>query len=643
MSPEPRARGDLLGAVTVGVLVAMVYAAGACPTIYVGDSGELVTAVHVLGIPHPTGYPLYVLLGKAWTLAVPLGSIALRMSLFSAAAGGAAAGVLFATVRRLGTGRVAAATGAGLAAFGASTWGEATVQRVYTLNALFVALATWCLVRWHAERRRRWLIAAAFTCGLGATNHTVMAVWGAAAAVTVLAVDPGLLRRGRLLAGALGAAAVGLLPYAYLPLRSRADPPLDWGDPETLGAFIDVVRRADFWQRAWIERPGDLVVVALDWLRSFPVEVGWGGVGLAAIGLGVLARRGRLWALPVLVMAGNVLALALHGSRSDIFIWHRYYLPSYWMAALLAGVGTGALVTWLPRRLRATPLVLVAALLAGGWARFDRSEYRIADAFSRAVLDSLPPGATLVATDDNVLFVLLYLRWVEGLRPDVHLVLQGVGDADLPPLRFDPDRDHVYFTHHPNWRLPALRIEPVGLVYQAVRAERPTPAPAIPLTVLPGADDPGVPKDYLTSNLIGHFHFMLGVTAEGRDWAEARRRFAAAAAAAPANDVLFYNLGLVYERNGLWEAAQGAYERSRAINPRHIASSSRARASERLEALRAERERVAGVEAAILTGPPLAGAPRGSRAWHLGMAAALDARGESAAARGHRLVADGLG
>jgi hypothetical protein len=49
--------------------VFVVYALGACRTIYVGDSGELVTAVAVLGIPHPSGYPLYVLLassGRCW-------------------------------------------------------------------------------------------------------------------------------------------------------------------------------------------------------------------------------------------------------------------------------------------------------------------------------------------------------------------------------------------------------------------------------------------------------------------------------------------------------------------------------------------------------------------------------------------------
>ena len=74
----------MLAAAALAGIVFAVYAAGACHTIYVGDSGDLVTAVYVLGIPHPTGYPLYVLLGKLWSVLIPVGTVAWRMSLFSA-------------------------------------------------------------------------------------------------------------------------------------------------------------------------------------------------------------------------------------------------------------------------------------------------------------------------------------------------------------------------------------------------------------------------------------------------------------------------------------------------------------------------------------------------------------------------------
>ena len=205
------------------------------------------------------------------------------------------------------------------------------------------------------------------------------------------------------------------------------------------------------------------------------------------------------------------------------------------------------------------------------------------------MLRSLPPGAHLFASDDNVLFALLYLHLVEGRRPDVDLVLAGVGEADLPPLRFDPDRDPLFFTHHPNWNLPALEAVPIGIVFQIVRAGSPRPPLVLPEGPLAGEDDPRVPKDYLTQNLIGHFHYMLGVTFEQRDWPRARAELEAAARAAPSNDVLFYNLGLIYRRNGKLEEAVAAFERADAINPRYLPSGTRVRASDRLAELAAER------------------------------------------------------
>lgn len=585
------ARTPLLASL-LGAFVFAVHALGACPTIYVGDSGELVTAVHLLGIPHPTGYPLYVLLGKLFALLVPFDSIAWRMSLFSAACGGAACAVLFALLRRAGAGVAAAAFGALLLAFGPSLWGEANVQRVYTLNALFVVLATAAAWRWFDARSPRWLVLAFFLCGLGAANHTFMGVFAVVLALFVVVAEPAILARPGEILRAGAAALAGLLPYAYLPLRSRADPRLDWGDPETLEGFVDVVLRRDFWERAWLEGPADLAPIAADFARSLFVESAFVGPTLAILAL-VAARR-RRWPvlLPILVMLGNLLSLALHGSRSDLFLWHRYYIPSYAMLALLAGLGCQVLMERLPRAAGLALLGVPTFLLATGWTSFDRSRYRVAEAFSSELLRSLPPGAHLSASDDNILFALLYLHFVEGRRPDVDLVLQGVGDADLPPLRFDPDRDPLFFTHHPNWGVPGLDVVPVGLVFRIVREGSPPPKLALPATPLPGEDDPRVPKDYLTRNLIGHFHYMLGVTFEERDWLRARQEFEAAARAAPDNDVLFYNLGLIYRRNGLLDDAIAAFERSHAINPRHLPSGSRPRASERIAELAAERERL---------------------------------------------------
>jgi hypothetical protein len=76
-------------------------------------------------------------------------------------------------------------------------------------------------------------------------------------------------------------------------------------------------------------------------------------------------------------------------------------------------------------------LIAPALLLASGWRAHDRSRYRIGEDYSTEVLAELPPGAHLIAEDDNILFELMYLHLAQGVRPDVDLVLEGVGGVKL--------------------------------------------------------------------------------------------------------------------------------------------------------------------------------------------------------------------
>jgi tetratricopeptide (TPR) repeat protein len=307
------------------------------------------------------------------------------------------------------------------------------------------------------------------------------------------------------------------------------------------------------------------------------------------------------------------------------------------MAAILLAIGLDAAIRRLPAPARPLLLLLPAAALAAGWRQFDRSRYRIAEDYSRTLLATLPPGAPLAASDDNILFVLIYLRMVEGVRPDVDLILQGVGEAELPPLKFNPDSDPLFFTHHPNWSVAGLEVVPTGLVFQTLRSGRPLPPAAELKDVLEGEDDPRVPKDYLTQNLVGEYHYMKGATNETRDWPRAWREFQRAQAASPENDVLFYNLGLIYRRNGLFNEALAAFRRSDTINPRRIASHSRAVAADKVREVSQEVARASSLERDAL--PRLAGIAPGTADYHLRLAEVMESAGEGLAARGHRLRA----
>lgn len=636
-------RGETWRTFGVAAVPFGVYVAGACRTVYVGDSGDLLTAIAVMGIPHPSGYPLYVLLGKLWSIAFGFLPLPWSLSLFSAVCAAAACAVVYTVSRESGVGRAASAGAAWLLAFSPSFWAEANIQRVYALNALFVALAFLFALRWHRGRKDRDLVLAAFACGLGASNHLEMGVVGLAIGLFAVATQPAILRRLRLLAACVAAGLAGLLPYLYLPLRARAHPLLDWGHPVGWRSFAEVVLRKNFWGRAWLEGPADLAPILTDYGRSLLTESAWTGAGLAALAVVAALTRKRRWpvVLPLLVMGANFAVMALHGSRSDIFLWHRYYIPSYLAFALLAAWGWQTLCERFHPRLALLAFLPPLALLVSSWGANDRSGYRIAEDYSRTLLATLPPGSQIIASDDNILFVLMYLSLGEGLRPDVNVILEGIGGARLPPLAFNPDNDPIFLTHYPNWNVAGLEAVPVGLTFRAWRAGRPWPPPTPIKDHLEGEQDPRVPKDYLTRNLIGNFHQMLGMTFETRDWERAVREFDEAQRAAPDNDVLFYNLGLIFRRNGLLEESLAAFRRSAEINPRAIASRSKPRASDRaaeVEAEIAERDRLL---AELAEDHTLAGLAAASPEWRRAMASLLAGRGQRSWARGILLAPAG--
>ena len=459
-----------------------VYAAGACPTIYVGDSGELVTAVYLLGIPHPSGYPLYVLLGKLWTLAVPLGSIAYRMSLFSAACAAASAALLHRLCALAGPRTRWPRPSRRCCSPSARASGpRRTCSASMRSNALFVALATGGRVRLASLAAKPSRSGSPSSAAASARPTTRS--WRSTASRSprfALVTEPGLLRRPRVCSRGAGGVRRGLLPYLYLPLRSRADPPLDWGNPETpsrlprrrpaarlLGTRLDRGPggpaadrrrlRAEPRPRAALGRRGGWPRSARSWASAPPLA---GAAAAARHGRQPRRRRPPRLAHGPLRLAPLLHPLLPGGRRA-----RRPAAPR-------------SLIERLPA-LRAPPGAARAALALCciGWRDFDRSRYRIAEDFSRALLSTLPPGAHLAASDDNILFVLIYLHWVEGVRPDVDLDPRG-RRRRRPPAAALRSRRRPALLHPPSELEPArARDRSRGSRLPALRAGRPWPPP----------------------------------------------------------------------------------------------------------------------------------------------------------------------
>jgi hypothetical protein len=245
--PSPRGSVDsppYREAVVAGLAVLMLYIATLAPSIGFWDSGEYITAAHVLGIPHPPGNPLFVMTAHVWErVLMRIGvDAAVALNLLSALLSALAHGLWYLVVWRALHGmttdprmrRAGAAAAVLLSATAFTVWNQSNVnEKVYTLSLLSIALCSWLVVRWRDAGRRTWyLVAAFFTVALTSTNHLMGVLAAPALLAFVLLVDARALLRRRLWAACAITLVVGL-PAAILPADPRhaaADPGRDRAD-----------------------------------------------------------------------------------------------------------------------------------------------------------------------------------------------------------------------------------------------------------------------------------------------------------------------------------------------------------------------------------------------------------------------------
>jgi Protein of unknown function (DUF2723) len=241
-----RAALVVLPPLIVAAIVIVNVAPGLMPGVGYWDTGEFQTVLPLLGTAHPTGYPTYVLIGFiANILLTPFGEPAFRINLLSLLAVAFAAGATVALLRRLtGSTPIAMATGLGLS-LTPVVWANATRADPHPIHLAFVALLLLVLVTWEQKRRAkapdadRWLVAAALVFGLSAGNHSLTLLLAPPIGLFVLATEPRIVLRPRLLA-LCALVVVGSAAAVYLELPLRAGPfraPLVYAQPETWDGF----------------------------------------------------------------------------------------------------------------------------------------------------------------------------------------------------------------------------------------------------------------------------------------------------------------------------------------------------------------------------------------------------------------------
>ncbi len=441
-----------------------LYITTLAPTVLEADSGEFQFVTWLPAIAHPTGYPLYTLLGWLWTHSVPFGEVAWRLNLFSAIWAAGAVGLTYAIAKQLLQAtmpdtaslsqQVAAILAAVIFAVSQTFWSQAIIAEVYSLHIFLITLLLWLALKY-----RQINPALAFTFGLSLTHHiTAVLFLPALSLFFILGIrDKGLGIRNQESLVPYPLSLIPLLLYLYLPLIAPTVPYRQL----TLSSSQVLTLYDNSWFGLWQHLTGsafrgELRPYAIGTDRFLMVgqamwqQVGWTGIILAIMGLFILwqSKRVELLALTSLAFL-IIIAFNLIYFIGDIFV---LFIPAWLMVCLWIGIGSLGITRWLAHkfvqrrmtvnqnfyfrgfekrlgqninRLLTTALLipfflLPTNLLISQFPMLDQSQNTATrDRWQQILSEPLPHGAILLSNDRDEIMPLWYYQYVEGRRPDL--------------------------------------------------------------------------------------------------------------------------------------------------------------------------------------------------------------------------------
>jgi len=505
--------GPLLAALLV-LWAGGLYVAGAAPGLTwaheAADGGELVTAAIVNGVPHPPGYPLYMLLLQAWLWLAqvidPGGDLVRQAAWLSALCAALSVGVTLAAAHHLLAQQAErdpmgppiypllwAALAAAAWAISPLLWSQAVVAEVYGLHALLIALLGW-VVLVHPDKL--WVVAV--VVALGVANHLTTLLLLPAAIYAIWTRDDGqdmapsagraLESNARILAidGAVAAGLVlGALFYLRIPWAAGAAPPINWGYADNWQGFWWLVSGAAYRGYLFDDLPASLLPRIAGWAYTITAQYTPVGLALALLGLAYWDRTAAhlrnfslLWLLPV-----SAYTVAYNTRDSDIYLLAAGWIMALWLAVGMAQVGGWIVQRWPQPQWGRAPVgvVLLAAAFGIGlaglagwrWPQTALGADRAARDYLAQVAAVVEPGSIVVTLEDRETFALWYgvwgsqasaehlagvipvndslyqFDWYRRLQADLHPEIAGIGESVGALIATNRGVRPIYFAQLP--------------------------------------------------------------------------------------------------------------------------------------------------------------------------------------------------
>lgn len=409
------------------------------------DSSEIITVSSGLGIAHPPGYPLYILLGHLFSL-LSLGGIFLRVNLLSSVQGALCCFFLYRLLRgpfKLNPSLSLCFALLWMAGDTAYPGSLSAKNGIYIMTALFYLIVTMALLRGRAGL-------AFFLFGLSLTNH-LMSMFPFAPGLIYLAWS--LFRQKKTsakeLLRSISFAILALSLYLYLPIRSSQEPLVNWGHPVNLMNFLRHLSRYIYKNRdfSW-----DFFLWAREGIFYFKSAfIEFRGVGLlallgAVVGWKSLRRPSLAFLLGWPGLFAAVCAYSKYASQRS-YLMQNYSIASFVLIPIFAALGFRFLASLLENRLprlgSALPLAawgLVLGLVAVNISQGSQAYYTYSYDYVLNAWKTIPTGGLFFCKGDVLDFPSWYHQMVGGKRPDI--AVMGEGSLSMDWYRIFLARTH---------------------------------------------------------------------------------------------------------------------------------------------------------------------------------------------------------
>lgn len=403
-------RGCLLWLSVPGIFC--VFLCTRTPTVGLIDSGELAAGCYLLNIVHPTGYPLWTLLGRIASL-LPLGAIVNRVAVMSAFFSTVSIALFILLLRQLGfTRSISTALGMVLG-FSTSVWSASTDVEVYSLSLALIIIV---ILSVSSSDPNRIFLFFPYVAGLTLANHLLgLSVVLGATCVLFFQKKWEVLKRFPLM---ILFFALGLSPYLYLILRARCEPVVAWGNPVDLERFWWHVTGKQY--RVWMfsSSLNEVLKNISKGMLLLINSLGYVLFPFAFYGWMQFFKRQKSITVALTVSAVVSFFYAVNYNIPDI---DAYFIPTIVCLLIFAAGGIEAL------RKRGDKYSYIVWVVAFGVLIFNfpsqnRSDDWVAYDQAMNTLASADSNATIITDWWDCYAPIFYLQHVEGVRPDVCII-----------------------------------------------------------------------------------------------------------------------------------------------------------------------------------------------------------------------------